>query len=445
MRVVEVERVAVERAGAVEHRQEAQTVDVGGQLVDAEDAGDRREEVVRRDQVVVRAAGLDDARPLDGQRHADAAFPDHRLAAAERVLRLELLEAAVVGVEDDDRPLGQAVLLDAVEDLAEAGVHRLDHRAHDRVVHRVVGAGLRLVLGDQLRVLQQRPVDDVVRDVEEERVVPVRVEEGERPIGDLAGVVGVGQRVVLVLGLDRGQDVVEALGGRVHRPAGYVLLVDVEVPLAEVAGGVALGLEQLGERDLLERQAGDFGRAEEAGVRVGAAGDVVGDLEACRVLAGHQAGPGRRADRVGRVGVRERHAGGGDGVDGRGLVVGRAVVADLVPGEVVGEEEDDVPGGCSGVVVAGGVASGAAQAARRRANAAMPMAVLWVRGSSDPPRGEAAERRSPGDAVAGFAGGDFSAAFGGRRARRPAHPVWDCCFTSTPPQASLRFRSFQPA
>ena len=118
MRVVEVERVAVERARAVEHGQEAQTVDVGGQLVDVEDAGDRREEVVRGDQLAVRPAGLDDAGPLDGHRHADAAFPDHRLAAAEGVLRLELLETAVVRVEDDDRPVGQAVLLDAVEDLA---------------------------------------------------------------------------------------------------------------------------------------------------------------------------------------------------------------------------------------------------------------------------------------------------------------------------------------
>jgi len=261
VRVVEVERVAVESAAAFQHWQKAQTVDVGGQLVDVEDVGDRREEVVRDDQLVAGAARLHDARPLDGQRHADAAFPDHRLAAAEGVLGLELLEAAVVGVEDDDRAIGEPVLLDAVEDLAEAGVHRLDHRPHDRVVDRVVGAGLRLVPGDQLRVLEERAVDDVVGDVEEERVVPVRIEEGERALGDLVGVVGVGEGVVLVLRLDRGQDVVEALGLGVHRPAGHVLLVNVEVPLAEVAGGVALELEQLGNRDFLERQAGDLRRA----------------------------------------------------------------------------------------------------------------------------------------------------------------------------------------
>ena len=135
-------------------------------------------------------------------------------------------------------------------------------------------------------------------------------------------------------------------------------------------------------------------------------------------FAGHQAGAGGRADGVGRIGVGELHAGGGDGVDGGGLVEGGAVVADLVPGEVVGEEEDDVPGAGGvggGAVSRPGAGVQAVRARRRRESAAMPTAVLWVRGSSDPPAGEAAERRSPEDKVAGFAGRRFC-----RRLRRLA-------------------------
>jgi hypothetical protein len=108
----------------------------------------------------------------------------------------------------------------------------------------------------------------------------------------------------------------------------------VEVPFAEVAGGVAGVAEGARERFLLEAE----GEA------------VVLDAGAVVGAAGHDGGAGGRA--IGRAGVEtiEAQAGGGHGVEVRGFEERVAVVAGFAPAHVVGHDEDDVGAGGGGGV-----------------------------------------------------------------------------------------------
>jgi hypothetical protein len=96
-----------------------------------------------------------------------------------------------------------------------------------------------------------------------------------------------------------------------------------------------------------------FGNGDEALRHLGAA---VGALDgvnvvARRVVAGEEAGAAGGAVASGGVAVGERHALAGEGVEVRGFVEVGALPADVLPAEVVGEDEDDVGparGGCGG-------------------------------------------------------------------------------------------------
>ena len=89
----------------------------------------RGQHVFVREDVVEDGAGLDDAGPADGARHAVAAFPVAVLLAAEgrraAVGPGELLRAVVGGIHDDG-VVFEAEFLELVEQLADVRVV-LDH------------------------------------------------------------------------------------------------------------------------------------------------------------------------------------------------------------------------------------------------------------------------------------------------------------------------------
>ena len=115
-----------------------------------------------------------------------------------------------------------------------------------------------------------------------------------------------------------------------------VLRQVAEVPLADAGGGVALGLESLGQRDLVGRQpAGGVGEQHAARCRWHMPA-------ADRQPAGEQRRPARRADLGRRVELREPHALGGHAVEVRRADGRVAVAAEVAVAEVVGEDDDDV-------------------------------------------------------------------------------------------------------
>ena len=112
-----------------------------------------------------------------------------------------------------------------------------------------------------------------------------------------------------------------------------------EVPLADHAGGVAARLEQLGDRDLVGRQAlGARCRAAPSAPRPPATPYMPA---ADRQAAGQERRPARRAHRLhveaGPLLPRRRH-----GVEPRRADVRAAEGAEIAVAEVVGEDDDDV-------------------------------------------------------------------------------------------------------
>jgi len=197
-------------------------------------------------------------------------------------------------------------------------------------------------------------VRHVVRQVKEERPVAVLAHEADRFFG-----VAAGERVQVGRVLDRlavphqhghepgevglageavvdrrAEPVIEALGIRhqlrVVRPAPPVARA-AKVPLAHQRGGVSPALQ-------------DFGKCDFVGMEDGVAVLAVVDLgHADRVASGEQGRPRHAADRL-HVEVRKPHPLRGHAVEVRCLDERRAVAADVVVSQVVGEEDDEVRG-----------------------------------------------------------------------------------------------------
>ena len=110
-------------------------------------------------------AGILPGPPGDG-RHAHAAFPGGALVAAQRRVHRPR-RAAVVAGENDERPLGEAVFADSVQNSAHAPVHFLDPVRVD-AVRRFARPFLARI---------DREMHGVVRQVEEEGRVLVRGDE----------------------------------------------------------------------------------------------------------------------------------------------------------------------------------------------------------------------------------------------------------------------------
>ena len=272
---------------------------------------------------------------------------------------------AVVAREDQKGFIRNAAPLQRVEYLADH-VISLHHevpvlaclalpferrRGHDRIVGRREGqieeerlATLRGLLDVLDRTLFQSrqhldefPVGNH-RAGDVEGVAP----DGRSGRGDADGAV-VLQEAVRRIVRNVGPEVdVEAAGGRpVGNRPGEVPLAAVagpgpppaEVPLADTRSGVPLLAEQPGDRELLLRDERLRERADHVPLQP----------RPPRVPAGEQGVAGRRADRGGRVRVREPHPLSGQPIDvRRGYLRGRVVTADVAVPEVVRQNVDDV-------------------------------------------------------------------------------------------------------
>ena len=128
-----------------------------------------------------------------------------------------------------------------------------------------------------------------------------------------------------------------------------------EMPLAEMAGGVARGFERLGERVVVGLQPRDaLGDEHLLRGRGFLHGGLLqhdlrqmavrrSDAEPRGVKAGEDAGARRRAERVGGVSLREAQPAPGEALDVRRLVEGVGPVEGRVaPAEIVGEDEHEV-------------------------------------------------------------------------------------------------------
>ena len=108
-------------------------------------------------------------------------------------------------------------------------------------------------------------------------------------------------------------------------------------------GGVTGFFQVLRERDFFQRQfLAELGAIELLAGHILPAWQPIGEMEPGRPLAGHDAGPRRRADRAGSIGLREPHSVGSEAVDVRRFVIRAAVAAQVRPAEVVHQDENDV-------------------------------------------------------------------------------------------------------
>ena len=169
----------------------------------------------------------------------------------------------------------------------------------------------------------------MVREEQEERLVPVELNELQRLVGEALD-------LLVAVGPAAGAGDVEALLVRAEQ------LPPAQVPLAEASRDVAGRLERLGDGRLLQGElVVDLGDAE-LRPRPPVAGDEVRHADAGGVLARQDARPCRRADGAGGVGVGEPHALPGEPVDDRREVVRAAVAAQVRPAHVVDQDEDEV-------------------------------------------------------------------------------------------------------
>ena len=201
-------------------------------------------------------------------------------------------------------------------------------------------------------------MDRVVSQVEEERPGPVLLDEPDRLVGE-----AVGQILVIVPSTQAGGLESEVPAGRRARLGPADVPVEAlafgperrpaQVPLADAGRTVSGRLERLGERELLEGQVlADRRTTQLLGRPVGPPRQPVREVQPRGVLAGHDGGSRRGADRAGRVAVGEPHAPARQGIDVGGLVIRAAVTAEVGPAEVVQDDQHDV--GPRGLVCDGG-------------------------------------------------------------------------------------------
>ena len=366
VRIVPVERCTAGRALAAEGRHETEAVAVlGGPGRESGEFEEGRIVIGADDRRVAGGAGLGDAGGGDDPGDAGAALVRPALAAAEgevgRGMAFAGGEAAVVGHEDDDGAVGEAVFLEGGEDAAEAGVELFQHRGIGRMVldeAHIAGAlaaprvrrGGELflfVFCDEVGAGRDRRVRGEEGQIGEEGFVRVGVDEGHGGVGDAVGGLGVVARIGRRGGGFRIPELGVALGALAGGEAGAEALgvggefAAAEVPLAGEEGRVTAVAQRFGEGGLGEREVVGVGGGEEfAGAH---AGDEIGDAEARRIFSGHDAAAGGRADAAGGVALGETQAAFREGINVRRFIERvRVVRADVHVAEVVGEDEDDV-------------------------------------------------------------------------------------------------------
>ncbi len=162
------------------------------------------------------------------------------------------------------------------------------------------------------------------------------VEPEVAPVGGA----GIGGKVVRWLAQETPGDVLaeavpQGVGGVIVRA-----LVRAQVPLADVCADMLL--QQFGQDRHVEGEVRTEGRFEQRRVCRRRVLSDVGQMEPRRVLAGEQAGPGRRTDGAGGVSVGEAHAFAGQPIEARRAMVSVPVANQIAPGQVVGQDHHDV-------------------------------------------------------------------------------------------------------
>ena len=245
-----------------------------------------------------------------------------------------------------------------LEDAPDAVIHALHHCGVDGVGLLTALARDLRILGDGVRLRLQWRVDRVVREVEEERLVLVCRDDflglsGEAvsqvfAVGRLLEATHESLLAVLALAAER-REVTHRRAGVVARDVDVeALLLRLEalaaqVPLAHVRGDVTGGLEAFSKGNFFEREllVNDGPRKALVGP-VSAAGEPIGEVQAGRILAGHNARARGRAHGARRVGVGELHALRRHTVEMRRAVKLAAITAEVALPEVINEEEDEV-------------------------------------------------------------------------------------------------------
>ncbi len=325
----------------------------------AAERGEGGEEIEAGDELAARAAGGDAAGPASDERHAHAAFPEGVLRAAEGVFHagIDRAEAAVgalvvggavdqhavVGGEDDERVALEPERAHLRDELADgpvevlhgvavgagggaalkAGGHEPRHVRLD--VGKVKEERARAVVGDDA----ERFVEKTLRQLVEVGCVFDDALAAQEREGRAHGILGVLREQValgaLVVRVGEAEEQIEAVARR--EKLGRV----AEVPFSDNGGAVAALAEQCAD--------GGLGGGE-ADARVGH--ERARDADALGVATGEQRGAARAAQRRRRVVARETHALGGEAVEVGREDFGRAVAAEVVVAEIVGDDVDDV-------------------------------------------------------------------------------------------------------
>ena len=233
--------------------------------------------------------------------------------------------AAVVRGHDDQGVVLDLFILRLVEPVqqhADAVVHALEHGGHFRTALVGLGVAQFFVLGQQILFGNDRAMDGVVPKIEKEGFTFDRLDPFDRLFRQsLIQILAFGPRLQVADGVLVGRVIVtrpgqvSAANDKVKALViGVVLRFVCQVPLPDVGSGVTAILQRLGQSiDLkghmilaLDLSAiGLLGRLERLWLRHAFARDGHGHPQSCRILARHNAGPGRRAEGAGCVGIGE--------------------------------------------------------------------------------------------------------------------------------------------
>ncbi len=304
-------------------RHNGNSVEVAGDR-NASQFGNRWHYIGEIPQVVAHPARCDLAGPADQHRNPQASFVQLTFAAAKldarfrmhvgtmkasRVLLAgEVICAAVVATEKNDRVLFQVVLSQQGEYLADLSV---DHRYHGRITLRLLGPGFvfvnlpsRIVVGDVKDAVRRRD-----RHVTEKRLLGVLANKGFGLIDDHVMRIGFAVAAPMVAG-QRDLFAVAKNVGRIIRVSMHLVVVAIKqvktmpfrhagrpasptAPLAEPAGGIASRFQDRGD--------GCFVRTQRSASTVGPYRSMPA------VFAGHQATTRRGTHRGTGHRLREPH------------------------------------------------------------------------------------------------------------------------------------------
>ena len=273
-----------------------------------------------------------------------SAQPIAGLVEAFRDIRSRRSRRAIVAGEDDQRVLVDSEFLERVEQFAHVGVEARHHRGEGLLL----GAP-RLVGIDPEIVDLMPPVRQGDRVEEEERLAGMVLEPADHVLLDEILGIGLPHSLAVVAREQEGLVAIVEVGGKVRVREALAVVAEEMVdslleraagriekthaPLAEGRGSVAGRLGDLGDGDRLRRQRQLSLRCQLV---------VAADRAVIRVKAGEKRRPAGRADRGAAVTLEVARALGRHAVEAGSLDRLLPVTAEIVLGDVVAENEDEI-------------------------------------------------------------------------------------------------------